>query len=33
MSKGICRNDSIDEIMSAGIIAEIKRLLDEHEVI
>lgn len=33
MSKGIGRDDSIDEIMSTGIIAEIKRLLDGHEVI
>ena len=33
MSKGMGRGDSIDEIMSTGIIAEIKRLLDEHEVI
>lgn len=27
------RDDSIDEIMSTGIIAKIKRLLDEYEVI
>lgn len=33
MSKSIGRDDSIDEIMSTGIIAGIKRLLDGHEVI